>query len=94
MESTKYSVGGFTCTWRWWPLAGSLNGNERAQLELPRRGESRGAVGQGYCSTGFQPSPGSKLFIDDASLAVFDPRSFWKTTPFWLTRKVITPDFR
>src|SRR5579862_4293749 len=35
---------------------------------------------------------GLNLFIALANSAVFGPRSFWNTTPSWLTRNVITPD--
>jgi len=40
-----------------------------------------------------QPLSGSKLAIARAFSAVCSPRSFWKTTPAWLTWKVIIPEF-
>src|SRR5512143_78111 len=43
-------------------------------------------------STFFQVLSGLKRVILPARPAVFGPRSFWYTTPSWLTMKVITPE--
>jgi glyoxylate carboligase len=38
-----------------------------------------------------QELSGSKLWMPSTAVAVSSPRSFWKTTPSWLTMKVCTP---
>ncbi len=40
-----------------------------------------------------QPSPGLKDVMDFSACSVLGPKSFWKTTPSWLTMKVMTPEF-
>jgi hypothetical protein len=40
----------------------------------------------------FQPGSGSKVLICPARATVSGPRSRWKTSPSWLTMKVITPE--
>jgi hypothetical protein len=37
---------------------------------------------------------GLNAVISEATWAVFDPRSFWTTTPSWLIMNVITPEER
>jgi len=41
--------------------------------------------------TAVQELSGSKALMASTAVAVSSPRSFWKTTPSWLTMKVITP---
>src|SRR5512137_2634185 len=83
--------------WRAKKMGGPVAAHSCDGLETPDQDAGGASLGAGAAllasggTIAVQDESGSNFWIDSTTVAVSSPRSFWKTTPSWLTMKVMTP---